>query len=335
MNPIGILSQIPFRTLMFTKAISGITTILVQLCNIFQNLQQNQLEQIQQFFQNHVNNEDQHQYPLQLYINNQRQLNNQYNRINQLLSNQQILKIQRCASSLWDYFPSGIISFVSMIFTNQCVRHEYILIYTQNYVVSAEISSSKDCRNPNCLFKNKKLHPNSKPSRCKQCRQTLGNATQQACIQVMIYNATSHQQQQIIYEQYQTRYCSRVIGNFSFEDNTISQNFSFARLLMLWTLILIIYKVNANQENFYHLIRRNCKTFARSSFYFLQRNFNINTIFESIFALYIDTPGYFFEPFQGGLFILSKNFVLSKYQQEVQQIKNYIQQIIDFNIQMN
>lgn len=50
--------------------------------------------------------------------------------------------------SLWGKFPSGVASIFSQIFTNQCIRHEYILIYTEKYIISAEISKSKDCINP-------------------------------------------------------------------------------------------------------------------------------------------------------------------------------------------
>ncbi|KAL4428618.1 hypothetical protein ABPG74_009120 [Tetrahymena malaccensis] len=276
------------------KLIGGTSTIFYQLRNRLQNAQQ--LREKYQYFQQNYE------------ING------------------------RCASSLWDNFPSGIVSVFSMVLTNQCVRHEYVLIYTQDYFISAEISASKDCQNSCCLSKNLKLQPNQSLKECQKCKQKLSNAKSSACFQVMIWNARSGQQKQKIYDQYDQRFCSRVLDKLLLEENQISPNFIFPKLLKLWSLVFIVYHVSANQESqqkFYNLFLRNCKSFARSSFYFLQKKYDLDVIFESIFAIYYDTPGYLFEPIQAGVLNLTKSIQKSQNQKDIEQVLNYISEIIN------
>ncbi|KAL4462131.1 hypothetical protein ABPG72_011597 [Tetrahymena utriculariae] len=252
---------------------SGIT-IGMKAKNTVNNLQENNF----QYFRQIIENDEINQNPLELYLNGTR----------------------RCAMSLWKYFPSGVASFFSMLFINQCVRHEYLIIYTQNYVISAEISRSKDCQT--CQFQNQTLEPNLQPQKCR-CKK----------------------------KKYNKRAFSRVLKCFSVEKKNIAEQFSFSKLLSLWTIIFSIYQARVKNNSFnkiYHLLVRNCKTFARSSFYFLDKDFQKYKIFESIFGLYSDKPGYLFDPLQSGVICaLEKGMELMI--NDYLQGKNMLEQIIE------
>ncbi|KAL4480172.1 hypothetical protein ABPG74_020688 [Tetrahymena malaccensis] len=280
-----------------------------------------------------LQNEEVNLIPLELYLNGKRITDEPIKMLNELLRKQQILKIQRCAQSLWDNFPSGVVSFFSMLIFNQCVRHEYLIIYTQNFVVSAEISSSKDCEV--CSFQNQSLQPNSQPQKCN-CKKDKGY-----CFQVMIWETQDQKQQNEIYKNYNKRAFSRVLKEFSVEKNNIAETFSFAKLLCLWTLTISIYQIQLNMQStqqsikkFYNLQLRNCKTFARSSFYFLDKDFQKYKIFESIFGLYSDKPGYLFDPLQSGLIKVTEQALelSNNYENSKTQLEKLIEELRQSNI---
>ncbi|KAL4462133.1 hypothetical protein ABPG72_011599 [Tetrahymena utriculariae] len=294
-----------------------------------QNAVQNQKENNFQYFRYIIEDNQINQNPLDLYLNGTRIIFESTLILNKLLVNQQILKIQRCAMSLWKYFPSGVASFFSMLFMNQCVRHEYLIIYTQKYVISAEISRSKNCQT--CQFQNQSLEPNFQPQNCN-CNNKKG-----FCFQIMIWDAQNLDEQNSIYQRYNKRAFSRVLKCFSVEKNNIAEQFSFSKLLSLWKLIFNIYQARVKDNllnKIYRLLVRNCKTFARSSLYFLDKDFQKSKIFESIFGLYSDKPGYLFDPIQSGvLCVAEKSLELLK--NDYNEGKNRLQQIMEDLRQLN
>ncbi|KAL4462132.1 hypothetical protein ABPG72_011598 [Tetrahymena utriculariae] len=315
------------------QALRGLTsaaTIVTQAQNA-RNIENFQENDFQYFRYEALQNNQRIQNPLELYLNGKRIINEPTIMLNTLMRNQEILKIQRCAMSLWQYFPSGVVSFFSMLLTNKCARDEYLIIYTQNYVVSAEISRSKDCEA--CQFKNESLEPNFQPQECN-CKKE-----KDFCFQIMIWDAKSFDEQSKIFKKYNKRNFSRVLKRFSVEKNNIAEKFSFSKLLCLWTLIMCIYQAqdkNSSIQKINQSIVRNSNTFARSSFYFLDTasNFKKSKIFESIFGLYCDKPGYLFDPIQSGvLCAVEKGLELkNEYYESKTKLENIIEELKSLNI---
>ncbi|KAM3126681.1 hypothetical protein pb186bvf_021216 [Paramecium bursaria] len=61
-----------------------------------------------------------------------------------VISNQQVLKVERCAQSLTGAFPSGLFSALTIPLVGIAVRHEYALIHTNRFILSLEIEK-KGC----------------------------------------------------------------------------------------------------------------------------------------------------------------------------------------------
>ena len=59
----------------------------------------------------------------------------------ELIKNQQIKSVLRCAESLTGIFPSGLLTFITYPLSGMAVRHEYIIIETPNIMMSVEITN--------------------------------------------------------------------------------------------------------------------------------------------------------------------------------------------------
>ncbi|EAR89484.1 transmembrane protein, putative (macronuclear) [Tetrahymena thermophila SB210] len=247
---------------------------------------------------NFFNSEETDNIPLELYLDGKRVLNNPIRELNRLLQGQQVTKIKRMAQSLWRYFPSGIASIFTQALFNQCVRHEYILVHTQDFIISAEISKTKDCKNNGCFHQNLNLDQAAYKDSCDVCNQQNQIKSDGACFQVMIWKVRNKDQIAHIKQEYKKRSFSRILKKFSLKHQNIDDNFQINKLLLLWTIIIKVYQISSQDTSmtgkFYNIFTKNCKTFARANLYFLQKKLDVQKVFESIFGLFCDKPGYIF-----------------------------------------
>ena len=63
---------------------------------------------------------------------------------------EQVLWVNRYKCNLDSKIPLSYMTFISMLFANKALRHEFSVVETENYLIFGEVSSKTDC--PHCGF---------------------------------------------------------------------------------------------------------------------------------------------------------------------------------------
>lgn len=175
---------------------------------------------------------------------------------NGFLSGEAVVCVKRCCSSLTSYFPSGVFSIVTWTFTAQTVRHEYLIIYTTNYVILIELSSGGE----------------------KNCKQS--------CItKIAISDSKEKDRKRTEKELTADKWYKRDLATLKGEELGILKMDQILRAIDAWILIAR----GENQK--YSLLQRNCKSLARTIRYFAERNVDYRDVMYSALGIFTDKPG--------------------------------------------
>ncbi|CAD8104019.1 unnamed protein product [Paramecium primaurelia] len=177
--------------------------------------------------------------------------------------NDQIIQIDRCCQSVWQYFPSGIATIFTWAFTGQAMRHEFVIIDTQNHICCIELVKDR--------------------------------GDQQQEIQKLIfsiYGLETQDQRKLKRKQIlQNRSFDRVLSSIKIKDQLyLSQINYFSNLLLIcWRKI---YQNSSNTTSFLNLFYKMSKQYARSIYYFSQEEPDYDIVLQSIFGIFTDKPLY-------------------------------------------
>ncbi|KAM3126679.1 hypothetical protein pb186bvf_021214 [Paramecium bursaria] len=165
-----------------------------------------------------------------------------------LISNQQVLRVERCAQSLTGAFPSGLISAFTML-VGIAVRHEYALIYTDDFVISMEIE--------------KVNHEN-------------------VVIAIRIFQVNNQNKLSVKKIICENRWYTITLEEAIPGDSTLY----LIQMDHFINLLITIWRFYGNGQ--YDITQKNCKSFARSILQFSCKQLDKIKIFEAILGVFND-----------------------------------------------
>lgn len=180
----------------------------------------------------------------------------------EMLKDENIITVHRCASSLFSFIPSGIFTPISWFLLGQAIRHEYVIVHTDNYAMLIEIGgiSPNKCKN-DCGTFFKILKVTDKTRKNDKLEEKLTS------------------------EKWYTRKMATITGSDL-------AKIKFSQLLEAINLWITIAKDGDDKK--YSLAQRNCKSLARTIRYFVVAEPNFYDVIYSAFGLFSDKPGHVF-----------------------------------------
>lgn len=171
------------------------------------------------------------------------------------LNHEYITCIKRCCCSMTEWFPSGIFTVGSFLLFGTAVRHEYILVHTQNYVILIEVSK---------------------------------NEANDVIMKISIIKARNMLDKKFAENQLTNdKWHNRVLE--SFENQNLAE-LKFSQLNLYLNYLIGLIRVMKSSD--YNILTKNCKMIARSLLYFCEKEMQINVVIQSNLGIFTDKLGF-------------------------------------------